>query len=77
VFKRETPPMDRVADLVFLGDLKPPLGTSFHQCGLNTPSPSLERGTGGEVLDTFTTPRPTPDTTTNTPTHHHPFDQTP
>jgi len=52
VFKTDASPCDRVPSLVSFGGPVPSAEGPNHRCGLNTPSPSLERGPGGEVLKT-------------------------
>jgi len=70
VFNRETLPVIRVPDLVSLGVPVPSAEGANHRCGLNTPSPSLERGPGGEVLGN------TGDETTSRPTRMTPVPNT-
>jgi len=56
VFKRETLPNIRIPGLVFLGGFNTAVRDADHRCGLNTPSPFMERGTGGEVFKTSAHP---------------------
>ena len=56
VFKTKTSPSDRVPGLASVGDTSPSAEGPNHRYGLNTPSPSLERGTEGEVLQTSAMP---------------------
>jgi len=59
VFKRETLPVNHVPVLVLLSGSIPSAERPFHRCRLNTPSPFMERGPGGEVFPYPQTTEPT------------------